>query len=84
MMQLIMFVRKLKWVTSTIRVQIDFREASASSVFPTKLIRARLRRSDIRNPTFDFGFQELQELLVNSNEALFPFTKPRNGLPNLL
>lgn len=55
---------------------MDFRETSASSVFPAELVIMRLRRSDVKSHTFDFGFKELQELLINPDETLFPFTKP--------
>jgi len=84
MMQLMMLVRKLKWVTSTNRVHMHFRETSANSVFPAKLITKRSRSSKVRSHTFDFGFQELQELLISPNKTLLPFTKPCNNLSDLL
>ena len=83
-MQPMMFVRKLKWVTSTSRVHTHFRETSASSVFPVELVMKPSRSSEVEDSTLNFGFQELQELLINPDESLFPFTKPYNGLSNLL
>jgi len=82
-MQPMMFVRKLKWVTSTSRVHTHFRETSASSVFPVEVVMTPSHSSEVENPTLDFGFQNLQELLINPYESLFPFTKPYNGLSYL-
>lgn len=61
---------------------MDFRETLASSVFPGALIILRSAKLQPEDPTFDFGLKELQELLVNPNEALLPLTKPRDGLTN--
>jgi len=84
MIQLVIFARKLKWVTSTNRVHMHFRETSANSVFPAELITKRSRSSKFESHTFDFVFQELQELLISPDKTLFPFTKPRNDLSDLL